>query len=103
GLAVCTVAHCVQSHGGSGRHGGDGGFSRSRNAGQGFAPNPAERDKGKTAIGKSNFDRHGGMTRAIFKSAWSLQTAAMQPGKVGVQALACWCAAGDTLKRELQL
>ena len=27
----------------------------------------------------------------------------VQPGKVGVQALACWVGRGDTLKRELQL
>jgi S1-C subfamily serine protease len=33
---------------------------------------------GEVAVGKSNFDRR--MTRAIFKSAWSLQTATMQPG-----------------------
>ncbi len=54
-------------------------------------PDPAMRDRGsrprcwrtattgEIAIGKSNFDRR--MTRAIFKSAWSLQTATMQPGK----------------------
>src|SRR5665647_718101 len=35
---------------------------------------------GEIAIGKSNFDR--GMTRAIFKSAWSLQTATVRAGLV---------------------
>jgi hypothetical protein len=38
--------------------------------------------------------RARGMTRAIFKSAWSLRTATKQPGKVGVQALACWRGVG---------
>ncbi len=47
---------------------------------QGFAPKVlAHGHHGGIAGGKSNFDR--GMTRGIFKSARSLQTATMQPGK----------------------
>ena len=57
---VCTAAHCRQSHGGSGRHGGDGRFSRHR-----FAGVRAQAGQGGSRVAV----RRGGMTRAIFKSA----------------------------------
>ena len=48
---------------------------------QGFAPKVLAHGHhgGNRCLGSPNFDR--GMTRAIFKSARSLQTATMQPGK----------------------
>jgi hypothetical protein len=92
-LTVCAAAHCRQSHGGSlGGTVATVGFSTSVCRGSrpswpheiGFLRLLQTRhwiiSRGWPR-GKSRRCPARGMTRGIFKSAWSLQTATMQPGK----------------------